>query len=309
MASFFRGPVLQKLSAVLKQLLLYAIVLTAVAFCWYNREHLARIRELSLFATASILMVYLAVFALNARMATLLLHNRGHQAGLAEMLVMNSYASNLGYATFFRAGYYSGKAWFYHKYYGLAFSVSIGLMGLLSLQVIGSNAVFGVMLGAWAMLVDGLPVPSIFWIIVAGAVALCLFVVLSLKGVLRSGMVPQRILKWLENVHTVVMATEWKELLAIGGLSLGSLVLQLVALGILFSGFGFQLPLVFLLFIAVLSTLSLVIALTPSNVGVRELVIWMLLAKEGGSAGEIVSVMLVDRLFQFIVVLVVSLIG
>jgi uncharacterized membrane protein YbhN (UPF0104 family) len=297
------------LTAVLKQLLLYGMLLVAVVFCWYNREQLARIRELEAAAMATILLAYLLVFALNAQMARVLLANRGQAAGLWEMLVMNSYASILGYATFFRAGYYTGKAWFYHKYYGLAVSVSLGLMGLLSLQVIGSNAVFGALLGAWALWVQGLAVPAVYWVVVAGALGLCLFLVVGLKGMMLTRFIPGRVMRWLENVHAVVMATERGELLQVAALSGISIGIQVIALGTLFSGFGYPLPTIFLLFMAVLSTLSLVIALTPSNVGVRELVIWMLLAGEGGSAGEVVSVILVDRLFQFLVLLAVSLAG
>ena len=75
-----------RISAVLKQLLLYAIVITAVVFCWYNREQLARIRELSLSVVSIILLAYLAAYSLNAAMARLLLQNRGYQAGLWDML-------------------------------------------------------------------------------------------------------------------------------------------------------------------------------------------------------------------------------
>jgi uncharacterized membrane protein YbhN (UPF0104 family) len=306
---FCRDTVVHRLSAVLKQLLLYGIVTTAVVFCWYNREHLARITELSPLAVSAILAAYLAAYILNAAMAGLLLANRGHTAGLWDMLVMNSAASVLGYATFFRAGFYGGKALFYHRYYGLAVSTSLGLMGLLSLQIIGVNAMFGALLGIQAALASAVEVPAVYWVIVAGSLGLCVFLLVALKGMVRARFIPARIRQWLENVHQVVMATEGRELVLVALMSVASIGIQAVALGFLFSGFGFPLPMVFLLFTAVLSTLSLVIALTPSNVGVKELVIWMLLSGGGGSAGEIVSVMLVDRLLQFLVLMAVSLAG
>jgi uncharacterized membrane protein YbhN (UPF0104 family) len=289
--------------------LFFGIAITAVVFCWYNREQLARITELTPVAVTAILAANLAAYSLNAAMAQLLLKNRGQESGLWEMLVMNSYASVLGYATFFRAGYYSGKAWFYHRYYGLAVSVSLGLMGLLSLQIIAVNAIFGTLLGIQATLVSGVEVPAVYWIIVAGSLGLCGFLLVALKGMVRARFIPGRVRHWLENVHRVVMATEGPELLKIAVMSVASIGVQAIALGFLFSGFGYPLPMDFLLFSAVLGTLSLVIALTPSNVGVKELVIWMLLAGGGGSAGEIVSIMLVDRLLQFLLLLAVSLAG
>ena len=300
---------LKNFIALLQRLLVLIILATAVVFCWLNREYLAQVSRISLLSFFMIIGSYVLVFLLNAMMACLLLRQRGHSPSSLDMLIMNCHASILGYATFLRAGYYGSKALFYQKLYGLPVTVSLGLMGLLSLLVVGWNGIFGAVLGLIGLKVQGVSVPLVYWLIVGGTFGLCLAVIVTLRGILHLDFLPPRINVWLRNVHNVILETEWKELGGTGLLSFLAILFQVLALDILFQAFDNPLPVLSYFYISVLSTLSLVLALTPGNVGVRELIIWLLLAGQEAGSAEIIAVMLVDRILQFFAALLVSLGG
>ena len=97
----------------LQRFLLLAILLFAAGFCWVQRDTLAQAAQLTLWQAAFVFTGYFACYCLNALMACQVQWSRGTRPRLWEMLVINSYASLLGYATVMRAGYYGGKVWFY----------------------------------------------------------------------------------------------------------------------------------------------------------------------------------------------------
>ena len=72
--------------------------------------------------------------------------------------------------------------------------------------------------------------------------------------------------------------------------------------------FGAELPLIYLIYIAVFSNLF-VISVTPANLGLRELVILLLVGHLDITVVQLICVLLVDRLLHFVVVLLLSLGG
>jgi uncharacterized membrane protein YbhN (UPF0104 family) len=60
---------------------------------------------------------------------------------------------------------------------------------------------------------------------------------------------------------------------------------------------------------AVVANLSLIIALTPANLGIKELVLWQLLASLHLPKVQLLGVMMMDRLIQLLILAVISALG
>ena len=104
-------------------------------------------------------------------------------------------------------------------------------------------------------------------------------------------------------------STSWREVLTLQAQAMLTIPLQALSLGVLCQVFGLPVPLPYLLLMAVVSNLSLVIALTPSNLGVRELVLWQLLRELGLPDVTLVGVLMVDRMLQFVLLSGLSIAG
>jgi uncharacterized membrane protein YbhN (UPF0104 family) len=293
----------------LQRFLLLAILLFAAGFCWVQRDTLAQAAQLTLWQAAFVFTGYFACYCLNALMACQVQWSRGTRPGLWEMLVINSYASLLGYATVMRAGYYGGKVWFYQQRYGLAASVSLGLQGWVSLLVLAANAWFGLGYGLWLQWSGQLRLPWVHWALVFGTLALVVALVALLFGLAAQSWLPERVQRWLANIRAVVASTSWREVLTLQAQAMLTIPLQALSLGVLCQAFGLPVPLPYLLLMAVVSNLSLVIALTPSNLGVRELVLWQLLRELGLPDVTLVGVLMVDRMLQFVLLSGLSIAG
>jgi uncharacterized membrane protein YbhN (UPF0104 family) len=292
-----------------QRLLLVAILAFALGFCWYNRSTLAIAWQLQLWQWALLLGAYFACFWLNALMACQVQWRRGTKPALWEMLVINAYASILGYVTVFRAGFYSSKVWFFKQRYQLPITVSLGLQGWVSLVVLVANAGFALVLGLWLLLVEQASLPLLYWLLMVGTLALAGGLLLGLFYLQGQAWLPQRVDRWLSNVRTVVSGTSAAEL---GQLSLWALLnipLQALAFALLCQVFQLSIPISYLLLTAVIANLSIVIALTPGNLGVRELVLWQLLRNLDLDDNTLLSLMMVDRVVQFAVLTVICLFG
>lgn len=298
-----------RLLALLQRFLLLVILLFAAGFCWVQRDTLAQAAQLTLPQAALVFGGYLACYWLNALMACQVQWRRGTRPRLWEMLVINSYASLLGYATVMRAGYYAGKVWFFQQRYGLAVSVSLGLQGWVSLLVLAGNAWFGLAYGLWLQSSGRLQLPWVHWALVLGTLALVAVLMALLYGLASQTWLPQRVQRWLANIKAVVASTSAAEMVGLQIEAILTILLQALSLGVLCQVFGLPVPAPYLLLMAVVSNLSLVIALTPSNLGVRELVLWQLLRQLGLPDATLLGVLMVDRMLQFVLLSGISLAG
>lgn len=302
-------PRVSRLLALLQRFLLLAILLFAAGFCWVQRDTLAQAAQLTFWQAALVFGGYVACYWLNALMACQAQWRRGTHPGLWEMLVINSYASLLGYATVMRAGYYGGKVWFFQQRYGLAASVSLGLQGWVSLLVLAGNAWFGLGYGLWLQGSGRLQLPWVHWALVFGTLALVGVLVALLYGLAAQTWLPERVQRWLANIKAVVASTSTGEMASLQAQAMLTIPLQALSLGVLCQVFGLSVPVPYLLLMAVVSNLSLVIALTPSNLGVRELVLWQLLRQLGLPDATLVGVLMVDRMLQFVLLSGISVAG
>lgn len=300
---------MSRIARLLQRFLLLAILVFAAVFCWLNRDTLALTARLSVWQWLWVVLGYLGCYWLNALMACQVQWQRGTKPTLAEMLVINSYASILGYATVLRAGYYSGKLWFYQQRYGLPASISLGLQGWVSLLVLSGNAWFGLLFGLWLLLGQHMHLPWVHWLLVLGTLLVVVALLLLLFVLAEQRWLPAALKRWLGNIKAVVTATSWREIWQLNLQAILNIPLQALALGVLCSVFGLDIPVVYLLLMAVVANLSLIIALTPSNLGVRELVLWQLLADLQLPKVELLGVMMVDRLIQFVILALISALG
>jgi uncharacterized membrane protein YbhN (UPF0104 family) len=299
----------KKIKEYVQGVVLVALLLFTIGFCWINRASLAKIFQLSSLDLISIFGAYFFCYLVNAAMASHQLKRRAVEAPVWQILVINCHSSLLGYMTVLRLGYYSGKAYFYQRLYGVPITTSIGMMGLLSLLTIATTAVLGIFLGMWAVFIADLAIPLLYWAVLLASILLCVLLVAALSGLVWGDWLPRRIQLWVTNVHTVFVETRARETAVLTGLAILSLVFQVIAFWVLFTGFGLPLPLIYIAFLAVFSSLSLIISLTPANLGVREFIIWLMVSHLDISSVDIISVMLVDRILQVLLVIAISLLG
>ncbi len=300
---------MSRIARLLQRFLLLAILVFAAVFCWLNRDTLALTIQLSLWQWLWVVLGYLGCYWLNALMACQAQWQRGTRPTLAEMLVINAYASILGYATVLRAGYYSGKLWFYQQRYGLSPSISLGLQGWVSLLVLTGNAWFGLLFGLWLQLGQHMQLPWVHWLLVLGTLLVVVAVVLLLFGLAEQRWLPVPLQRWLGNIKAVISATSWREIWQLNVQAMLNIPLQALALGVLCSVFGLAIPIPYLLLMAVVANLSLIIALTPANLGIKELVLWQLLASLHLPKVQLLGVMMMDRLIQLLILAVISALG
>jgi uncharacterized membrane protein YbhN (UPF0104 family) len=304
-----------RLIPLLQRFLLLAILLFAAGFCWSQRALLAGTAQFSLWQWALIVCSYLGCYWLNALMACQLQWARkdtemsGTQPRLCEMLVINCYASILGYATVLRLGYYSSKTWFYQQRYGLPLTTSLGLQAWVSILVLAGNVLFGLCYGTWMLIATQQSLPLVFWGLMLATLLLLVGVVIALLHLANQSWLPTRVLRWLGNVKAVIASTSWREILTIQAETLILIPLQALAIGVLCYAFNLAIPLPYLLLMALVSNLSLIIALTPANLGIREFVLWQLLAQQDLSNTALLGALMVDRLLQFLLVVIISLVG
>lgn len=299
---------MSRVVSLLQRFLLLAILLFAIGFCWYNRDTLAQTARLSLLQWLLIVGGYVACYALNALMACQVQWQRGTRPRVGEMLVINAYASILGYATVLRAGFYSSKLWFYQQRFGIAPSISLGLQAWVSLLVLTGNVMFGLGYGWWLQ-ATGQRLPWVHWALVLGTLAVVIGVVLVLFLLPTLSWLPARVRRWFSNIRDVFTSTTWREVVQLNVQAILNIPLQALALGVLCSAFDLPIPLPYLLLMALVSNLSLIIALTPSNLGVREFVLWQLLAGLDLSNVDLLGVMMIDRIVQFLILVAISLCG
>lgn len=299
---------MSRIVSLLQRFLLLAILLFAAGFCWYNRDTLAQTARLSLLQWLLIVGGYVACYALNALMACQVQWLRGTRPKVGEMLVINAYASILGYATVLRAGFYSSKLWFYQQRFGIAPSISLGLQAWVSLLVLTGNVIFGLGYGLWLQ-AAGQSLPWVHWALVLGTLAVVIGVVVVLLLLPTLNWLPERVRRWFRNIRDVLTSTNWQEVVQLNVQAILNIPLQALALGVLCSAFDLPIPMPYLLLMALVSNLSLIIALTPSNLGVREFVLWQLLAGLDLSNDALLGVMMVDRIVQFLILVAISLCG
>ncbi len=300
---------MSRIARLLKRFLLLAILVFAAGFCWYNRDTLALTAKISLWQWLWVVSGYLGCYWLNALMACQVQWRRGTRPTLTEMLVINAYASILGYVTVLRAGYYSGKLWFYQQHYGLSPSVSLGLQGWVSLLALAGNACFGLLFGLVWQLRYQIQLPWVHWLLVLGTLLVVAAVVVLLFVLAELSWLPLPLQRWLGNIKAVITATNWREIWQLNLQAILNIPLQAMVLGVLCSVYGLEVPVAYLLLMAVVANLSLIIALTPSNLGVRELVLWQLLADLHLPKVQLLAVMMIDRLIQFVILALISALG
>ena len=300
---------MEKIKQHAQRILLSALLLFTLGFCWFNRSTLARIFELSLTDLFLILASYLMFYLLAAAMACELLKKRGKHAPLWQMVVINSHSSLLGYVTVLRIGYYTGKAFLYQKLYQVPITISVGMMALLSLLVIFTTTLLGVFLGIWAAFVADVTIPLLYWTLLLASLIFCITLLGAIYGLALSKRMPQRLKTWLTSLHSVFVETDYREIGYIMTLAALSMPFQVLAFSVLFETFNLNLPLLYVAFLAIFSSLSLIVSLTPANLGVKEFIIWLLVSHLHISAADMISVMLIDRIVQILLVVGISLLG
>lgn len=293
----------------LRRLWLLLALLLAAWFCWANRLTLAAVAQLAPLDFLRIFLSYLLCYLLAALMLCLVLRNRGQVVPLLQLLTLDAWAALLGHSTLLRDGTNAGKAAYYRQLYRIPLTLSLGLLALLGLVGIFTNATIGIFTGVWAFIGTDLVLPPVYWLVLGSTLLLGVSIVLGIRK--RGGVdrLPRRLKIWIANLHAVATGTNHNEVIALIALVALALPLRAFAFSLLFKAFGMHLPPVYLLIVAIFSGLSLALSVTPANLGIKELVILLVLAPLNLPLVALVSVLVIDRVLQLFLVLVLSLGG
>ena len=292
----------------LQRFLLLTILLLAFWFCWTNRSTLSAVTQLPPTNLLLILLSYLFLFLLQAAMTCILLRNRGRVVPLLSLLTINAWFSLLANATLLKDGQTAGRAAALRQRFQVPLNLSLGLFALLSLAAIFTNAAAGIFTGVWGLLRQGQVIPPLYWLVLSTSMLLCVSIVLGIYRLGGVGKLSRKLQIWVANLHAVFTGTNHNEVIGLIAMVTLTIVPRVLALSLLFKVFGAELPLIYLIYIAVFSNLF-VISVTPANLGLRELVILLLVGHLDITLVQLICVLLVDRLLHFVVVLLLSLGG
>ncbi len=292
----------------LQRLLLLAFLLLALWYCWANRSTLSDVSQLPPANLLLILVSYLFLYLLQAAMLCVLLRNRGRVVPLLSLLTLNAWFAMLGHATLLKEGQTAAKASALRQRFQVPLNLSLGLMAMLSLATIFTNAAAGIFTGVYAMIVEYQVIPPLYWLVLSTSLLLCVSIVLGIYKLGGVNKLSRKLQIWVANLHAVFTGTNHNEVIGLVALVTLTLVPRVLALSLLFSAFDAQIPMYYLVFVAIFSNLF-VISVTPANVGIRELVILLMIGHLDVTVAQIICVLLVDRVLQLLIVALLGLGG
>lgn len=292
----------------LQRLFLLAFLVLALWFCWANRSTLASLSQLSPVDALLVLVSYLFLYLLQAAMLFLLLRNRGRVLPPVSLLNFNAWFSLLGNATLLKEGQTAARAAALRQHFQVPVNLSVGLLAMISLATIFTNAAAGIFTGVYAIIAEREVIPPLYWLVLSTTLLLCVSIVLGIYKLGGVGKLSRKLQIWVANLHAVFTGTNHNEVIGLIALVTLTLVPRVIALTLLFGAFDAQLPMFYLVFIAIFSNLF-VINVTPANVGLRELVILLMVGHLAPTIAQVICVLLVDRVLQLLIVLLLGLGG
>jgi uncharacterized membrane protein YbhN (UPF0104 family) len=292
----------------LQRLLLLAFVILALWFCWAFRSTLASVSQLPPTNLLLILVSYLFLYLLQAAMLCVLLRNRGRVVSLWSLLTLNAWFALLGHATLLKDGQSAAKTTALRQHFQVPVNLSLGLLAMLALATIFTNAATGILTGVYTMIAEGEVLPPLYWLVLSTTLLLCVSIVLGIYKLGGVHKLSRKLQIWVANLHAVFTGTNHNEVIGLIALIMLTLVPRVLALSLLFSAFDAQVPMHYLVFVAIFANLF-VITVTPANLGVRELVILLMIGHLDVTIAQVICVLLVDRLLQLLVVVLLGLGG
>ncbi len=292
----------------LQRFILLAFIILALWFCWANRSTLAAITQLPPTNLLLILVSYLVLYLLHAAMLCVLLRNRGRVVPLFSVLMLNAWFALLGHATLLKEGQPAARASALRQLFQVPLNLSLGLMAMLALVTIFTSAASGIFTGVYTIIVEHEIVPPLYWLVLSATLLLCVSIVLGIYKLGGVGKLSRKMQIWVANLHGVFTGTNHNEVIGLIALVALTLVPRVLVLSLLFSAFGVQLPMHYLIFVAIFSNLF-VVNITPANLGIRELVILLMLVDLDPDNAQVICALLVDRLLQLLVLALLGLGG
>jgi uncharacterized membrane protein YbhN (UPF0104 family) len=225
-----------------------------------------------------------------------------------SLLTFNAWFALLGNATLLKDSQNAARAAALRQHCQVPVNLSVGLLAMISLAMIFTNAAAGVFTGVYTILVEGEFIPPLYWLVLSTTLLLCVSIVMGIYKLGGVNKLSRKMQVWVANLHAVFTGTNHNEVIGLIALVALTLVPRVLVFSLLFTAFGVPLPIHYLVFIAIFSNLF-VINVTPANVGVRELVIVLMAADLDPTYQQVICVLLVDRVLQLLIVLLLGMGG
>lgn len=299
---------MEALKLLLQRFILLAVLVLALWFCWANLPTLATVSQLSPVNALLILVCYLFLFVLQAAMLCILLRNRGRVVPLLALLTFNAWFAMLASTTLLKESQTAARAAALRQHFQAPVNLSVGLMAMISLATLFTNAAAGILTGVYAIIAASEVIPPLYWLVLSTSLLLCISIVLGIYKLGGVGKLSRKLQIWVANLHAVFTGTNPNEVIGLIALITLTLVPRVLVLSLLFTAFDAQLPMHYLVFIAIFSNLF-VINITPANLGLRELVILLMVGHLEPTIAQVICVLIVDRLLQMLIVLLLGLGG
>lgn len=303
------GHTVDTLKNLVQRLLLLLLVTGAVWFCLANPSMIGRALQLPGSDLLFILCGYLACQLLNAALVAGMLRRRGRVVPLGRLLAVNAYAELRGHLALQDSGGHAGKGQIYRQGCQVPLTPGMGVLAYLGLVLIVTMSACGIVAGLWGPPQGEQPIPPLYWFVLGSSLILGLSIVLGTHKLGGVGKLSRPLQIWVANLYAVISGTTFPEVLQAMLLQLLGLLPQVLIFTTLFNGFGQDVTLYYLLFVAIFASLSLVVNLTPANLGLRELVILLMIAHLDISVAAVVALLIVDRLLQLVLLLVLGYFG
>lgn len=255
------------------------------------RKSLAAISFGSIFLA---LLLYLVFFLLNAKVLVALLKAMGFRVSLSGCLGVNQFSSLFNYVAPFRVGQIAVKAVLMKSMFNVSISASsIGFLAVSFLSILVSLLLF--------LISSFLLGDDYFWNSYSGLVFLCVSIfALTILGL------------WIARTKLVVHDRVLKLLKLISGFSVGLVLLCIFLLTaqviisalitvVFLEGVGVDVDLVTAIFLSSVGNITLLVSVTPGNVGVKELTFLGVGILLGVPESPMLSVLIIDRLLQIVI--------
>jgi len=277
------------------QVIIILVTLLALIYWWYNPNIRDAFLNFNIVSLPIIYFYYLLFYGLNALAVLVIARKSSKEIGFLQIFGISQFSSLIGYALPLRIAHIGVRAAYLKHRFKIPYGETIGggiIATLMSMSVSGIILLlFG--LNYLKSITDGQY--SLLITLLVSLVALSIALYRYKHSI--SGYITTRFPKFgsLKRGITQLSSTDLALLLA---LTASALVVTAVINQTLINGIGMDASFSICLLLAAAGTVSFIVALTPANLGTKELVYIGIGALYGLAAEKIFAFLIIDRIVQ-----------
>ena len=286
------------------RILTIVVLLSGAKYLWSRSADLQRIMEVPIGYILTIACLYVLFFNINGQIFRLAVARFNIILSSREAMGISFISSFLNYVVPLRGGL-GFKFLFMKAKHQLSISHNLGIFALISLMALLVNSFWGIIFytSLWKL---GKVSNDFIFFILAIVFFLCLFIIFSVRIIVLPNNLPGRIREFQRNLGESLRSTDWKFLAKLFTYFNIQIVLSATIMWFELYSIGVRADFLACVILCIFSTLSMVINLTPGNIGIKELAIVLISDAFGIRRMDILNALIIDRLLSFGLLLITS---